>query len=117
MWKYYIVLFTDKCYGDLVESRECDDGLPVCCDYNVAKEFNTPEELSQWVKENTTLDLNKCEYGIRGIYYPETKINVDKEQITSDRNSGCYICNDTSNDRYYHNQGYKFCPHCGNELE
>lgn len=28
-------------------------------------------------------------------------------------NKGCYVCNDTSNDRYYRNQGYKYCPHCG----
>ena len=29
---------------------------------------------------------------------------------------GCKMCKDTSNDRYYSNQGYRFCPHCGSEI-
>lgn len=29
---------------------------------------------------------------------------------------GCYICNDTSNDRYYRNKKYRYCPHCGCNL-
>lgn len=71
MWKYYIVLFTDSCYGDLVEGGEVSGEMPVCCDYNVAMAFDTPEELIQWTKENTSLKVEDCEYGIHGIYYPE----------------------------------------------
>lgn len=75
MWKYYIVLFTKNCYGTLVESKEIKgDGIPVCSDYNVAKTFDTPDELNQWVKENTSLKLKECEYGIHGIYYPKATV-------------------------------------------
>lgn len=71
MWKYYIELFTNRCYGDFVESNEIEgDGLPVCCDLVVAKSFDTPVELNEWVKENTSLNIENCDYGIKGIYYP-----------------------------------------------
>lgn len=67
MRKYYIILFTEKNYGDLVEGAETNDGLPVCNDYNVAITFVSPSELDKWVHENTSLQLG--EYGIHGLYY------------------------------------------------
>jgi len=73
MWKYYIVLFRDDCYGDLVEGAEYNDELPVCVDYNVAKEFDSTGELLVWVKKNTSLEDG--EYGISGIFYE----NIIKE--------------------------------------
>jgi|GEM_PF-2426748 len=76
MWKYYIELFIDKYYGDLVEDAETlDGGLPLCNDFLVAKSFDNPEELNEWVSDNTTLNMKLMEYGIKGIYYPELKIN------------------------------------------
>jgi hypothetical protein len=77
MWKYYIELFTDNCYGDFVENTEIEgNGLPVCSDLSVAKSFNTPDELNQWVKKNTSLNIENCDYGIKGIYYPKKKVGI-----------------------------------------
>lgn len=68
MWRYLIELFTDDCYGDFVEDAEVPgDGLPVCSDPVVAKDFESVEELEKWVGSNTS--LVKGEYGIKGIYY------------------------------------------------
>lgn len=71
MWRFYIELFKDDCYGNYVESAETPDGLPVCCDLNVAKFFYSVGELNTWVKYNTSLDVEKCEYGIKGVYFKE----------------------------------------------
>lgn len=71
MWKYYIELLNEKNYEDIVEAAETSDGLPLCRDYNVAIEFDSPDELNKWVKENTSLNAEKMEYKITGIYYPE----------------------------------------------
>ena len=52
----FIVLNNDK--EDIVEGREVPgDGIPVCNDFTVAKYFLSPEELVEWVKENTSLIL------------------------------------------------------------
>ena len=69
MWRFLIELFTEKCYGYFVEGAETPDGIPCGSDPSVAKNFQSAEELNQWVKENTTLDYKKEEYGIKGIYY------------------------------------------------
>lgn len=71
MWRFYIELFTDDCYGNYVEYAETPDGLPVCSDLNVAKLFYSVAELNTWVKYNTSLDIEKGEYGIKGVYFPE----------------------------------------------
>lgn len=63
-WKYYIVLNNDT--YDLVEGAETSDGLPLCSDYTVAKWFHNPDELNQWVSENTTLSLENEDYHIEG---------------------------------------------------
>lgn len=69
MWRYFIELFTERCYGDFVEDKEDEqDGLPVCSDPVAAMDFESPDALNEWVKENTSLKLG--EYGIKGIYYP-----------------------------------------------
>lgn len=73
MWRYFIVLFTENCYGNFIESKETKDGLPVCNDYTVAMDFASTEELNIWVKENTSLKLG--EYGIHGIYYEKYSEN------------------------------------------
>ena len=31
--------------------------------------------------------------------------------------SGCRICDDTSNSRYFENHGYEYCPYCGQKLD
>lgn len=70
MWRYFIELFTERCYGDFVEDKEdMQDGLPVCSDPVVAMDFESPDELNEWVSENTSLKLG--EYGIKGIYYSD----------------------------------------------
>lgn len=78
MWKYYIELFTDRNYGWFVESAEINKELPLCCDLAVAIWFNNPEELNLWVKNNISiLDLNNCDYGIKGVYYPVLNNNEE----------------------------------------
>ena len=68
MWRFFIELFTKGCYGDFVEAKEVPvDGLPVCSDPVVAKDFESVEELEEWVSKYTS--LVKGEYGIKGIYY------------------------------------------------
>jgi len=37
--------------------------------------------------------------------------------VSSNKTDGCKICNDSSNDRYYKNQKYTFCPHCGSLIK
>lgn len=70
MWRYFIELFTENCYGDFVEAAEVhNDGLPVCCDPTIAIDFDSTEELNKWVSKNTSLKLG--EYGIKGIYYSD----------------------------------------------
>lgn len=68
-WRYFIVLNNDK--EDIVEEKEVHgDGIPVCNDFMVAKYFLSPEELVEWVKENTSLILEDGEYHIEGHYLP-----------------------------------------------
>ena len=53
----------------------------------------------------------------RNCYFEgaEWIFNKVKEIILAEQKEpkGYHICNDTSNDRYYRNKGYKYCPHCG----
>ena len=68
MWRFFIELFTERCYGDFVESAEVPgDGIPVCYDPVVAKDFESVVELEEWVEQYTSLE--KGEHGIKGIYY------------------------------------------------
>ena len=75
MWRFYIELFRDDCYGDYVEAPETSDGLPVCSDLNTARFFYSPDELDSWVKAYTTLSKEDCEYGIKGVYFKEKMEN------------------------------------------
>lgn len=71
MWKYFIELFLERSYGEYVEGAEVPgDGIPTCVDLNVAKCFDTPNELVEWVNENTSLKVENGEYGIKGVYFP-----------------------------------------------
>lgn len=68
-WRFFIVLNNDK--EDIVEGKEVpSDGIPVCNDFTVAKYFLSPEELVEWVKENTSLILEEGDYHIEGHYLP-----------------------------------------------
>ena len=49
MWKFYIELFKEDCYGNYVGNADISDGLPVCCDLSVAKIFY--KEMT-WKKED-----------------------------------------------------------------
>lgn len=69
-WKYFIVLCTDTCYGDLVEGAEDGDGLPVCNDVAVAISFPSTDKLMRWVSENTSLNVENGDYKIEGQYLP-----------------------------------------------
>lgn len=68
-WKYYIVLNNGE--DDLVESVDQEDpvdGLPLCQDYNVAKWFNSPDDLLKWVQTKTSLSLENDDFHIEGHY-------------------------------------------------
>lgn len=71
MWRFFIELYKDDCYGNFVEAAETSDGLPICCDLNAAKFFYSVGELNTWVKYNTSLCAEKEEYGIKGVYFKE----------------------------------------------
>lgn len=68
-WKYFIVLNSSDFPYNIVEFKETPDGeLPLCCDFDVAINFDSLEELNSWVKENTSLNLENCDYHIEGHY-------------------------------------------------
>ena len=68
-WKYFIILNDKDRFGSIVESAEVPgDGIPLCVDFNIAISFNTPEELNDWVKNNTSLSLDNGDYHIEGHY-------------------------------------------------
>lgn len=68
-WKYYIIYNNTKDFlNNIVEGAETPDGLPLCCDFSVAISFDSPEELNEWVENNTTLSLENFEYHIEGHY-------------------------------------------------
>ena len=70
-WKYFIVLNSNDFPYNIVEFEETPDGeLPLCCDLNVAINFDSPKELNSWVKEHTSLILENCDYHIEGHYLP-----------------------------------------------
>lgn len=68
-WKYFIVLNSNDFPYNIVEFKKTPDGeLPLCCDFDVAINFDSPEELNSWVKENTSLNFENCDYHIEGHY-------------------------------------------------
>lgn len=68
-WRYFIILNSCDFPHNIVESKETADGeLPLCCDLNVAINFDSPEKLQKWEKENTSLSMENCEYHIEGHY-------------------------------------------------
>lgn len=72
-WKYFIVL-NDLKYGlnNIVEAAPCEnDGLPICQDFSVAINFDSPEELNEWVEDETDLNVENGDYHIEGHYLPE----------------------------------------------
>lgn len=70
MWRYFVELLQGRCAGDYVEGKDYGDGLPVCGDFNYAMNFETPEVLLQWVKENTKLNYEDEDFAIKGIFFP-----------------------------------------------
>lgn len=72
-WKYFIVLNETK-YGlsNIVENKDYSgEGLPLCQDFSVAINFSSPDELIEWVKENTDLNMENGDYHIEGHYLPD----------------------------------------------
>ena len=47
-WMYFIVLNINDNINNIVEDKETpEDGLPVCCDFSIAKSFHSSNELLQ----------------------------------------------------------------------
>lgn len=70
-WKYFIALNNDK--WDYVEGEQTPDGLPIGNDFTLAKWFDSPEELLEWVKEHTSLSVENEEFHIEGHYVKITE--------------------------------------------
>ena len=68
-WKYFIVPNNEDTLHNLVEGK-IDDELLICCDVAVAKSFSSPNELLEWVKENTDLKAEDGDFKIEGQYLP-----------------------------------------------
>ena len=68
-WKYFIVLNNEGSLHNLVEEKIGDE-LLMCCDVAVAKSFSSPNELLEWVKENTDLNEKEGDFKIEGQYLP-----------------------------------------------
>lgn len=62
-WKYFIVLNNEDTLHNLVEDK-IDNELLICCDVTVAKSFSSPNELLEWVKENTDLKAEDGDFKI-----------------------------------------------------
>lgn len=68
-WRYFVVLNNNDCIHNIVEYAETADGeLPLCCDFTVAINFDSPEELILWVTEHTSLSYENNDYHIEGHY-------------------------------------------------
>lgn len=67
---------------------------------------------------NNLMENFRMKYGSKNVVYLEMAINAFQKYYSNELGNieGCYICLDTSNDRYYKNKEYKFCPHCGSSL-
>lgn len=68
-WKFFIVLNGEDTLNNLVEDK-IDDELLLCCDVQVAKQFNSSEELLEWVNNNTDLKAENGDFKIEGQYLP-----------------------------------------------
>ena len=68
-WKYFIVLNLKDTLNNLVEDK-IEDELLVCCDVQVAKSFDSTDELLLWVEENTDLKAENGDFKIEGQYLP-----------------------------------------------
>ena len=73
-WKYFIILNNDKLSHNIVECGETvDKELPLCCDFSIAINFDSPEELQKWVKDHTSLSLENGDYHIEGHYLKDNE--------------------------------------------
>lgn len=71
VWIYFIVLNGNDSINNIVEDKEIPgDGLPVCCDFSVAKSFCSPNKLLQWVEENTSLKAENGDFHMEAHYLP-----------------------------------------------
>lgn len=125
-WKYFIALNKDR--WDYVEGEETPDGLPIGNDFSMAKWFDSPDELNKWVRDHTTLSIEKEEYHIEGHYVI----------VNDDETHGCYCClgdenlywKDEENNAFVDSKGdilvtikgmtmryrVKYCPNCGRKF-
>ena len=70
-WMYFIFLNIYYNINNIVENKETpEDGLPVCCDFSIAKSFRSSNELLQWVKENTSLKVENRDFHMEVHYLP-----------------------------------------------
>ena len=53
---------------------------------------------------------------LHGISEEEAQLIVIACEKQIPKIKGCYICDDTSNSRYYENNKYNYCPYCGQKL-
>lgn len=73
-WKYFIILNENDFPCNIVESKEtCDGKLPLCCDFSIAINFDSPEKLQKWVEKNTSLCLENGDYHIEGHYLKDNE--------------------------------------------
>lgn len=71
-YKYFIILNSHDFPHNIVEYKEkADCEFPLCCDLNIAINFDSPEKLQKWVKENTSLSIENNNYHIEGHYLYE----------------------------------------------
>ena len=68
-WKYFIVLNSKDTLNNLVEDK-IENELLVCCDVQVAKSFDSADELLLRVEGNTDLKAENGDFKIEGQYLP-----------------------------------------------
>ena len=70
IWKYFIVLNDPKCeLSNIVQNKGYSgNGLPLCQDFSIAINFDSPEQLLTWVKSNTQLSIENEDFHIEGHY-------------------------------------------------
>ncbi len=68
-WRYFVICNdVDISHNIVAASESLENGIPLCCDFTVAINFSSPEELIEWVKENTNLKMENGDYHIEGHY-------------------------------------------------
>lgn len=116
MYKYGVKFYKN---GKEIKLEEIPDDyvsgiMKICKDEIDSSEIkNAIRELSVVLARTQKEDIiNTTTITVKSL---DTAIKALERQTP--KLSNCKICDDTSNSRYYRNQGYKHCPHCGQKLE